>query len=221
MFSPDQSLSDLALTHPPASRVFRQHRLDFCCGGHRSLRDACEQRGLDVSAILEELGREHGRHFARDVRTMPLAELIDYILLHFHQAHRVELADLSELARKVERVHAGKPGVPAGLTSHLEQMANDLEAHMLKEEGVLFPAILRGARRQLAMPIEVMTSEHVEHGEALQRMRELAFDFVAPEHACTSWRALYLRCAELEAELMQHVHTENYVLFPRVLAGEL
>lgn len=221
MFSPDQSLSDLALAHPPASRVFRQHRLDFCCGGHRSLRDACEQRGIDVTRVLEELSREDGRLFARDVRTIPLPELVDYIVTHFHQAHRVELADLIELARKVERVHAHKPGVPAGLASHLEQMTENLEAHMFKEEQILFPSILRGARQALAMPIEVMSSEHGEHGEALGRMRQLAFDFVAPEHACTSWRALYLRCAELEAELMQHVQIENYVLFPRVLGGEL
>ncbi|HET7543795.1 MAG TPA: iron-sulfur cluster repair protein YtfE [Polyangiaceae bacterium] len=220
MFSPDQSLSDLALAHPPASRVFRLHRLDFCCGGQQSLRDACEARGLDVNRVLDELNQEPEQRLARDVRTIPLPELVDYIIVHFHQAHRVELADLTLLARKVERVHAQKPEVPVGLASHLEQMADNLEQHMLKEEAVLFPAIVRGARRALAVPIEVMTCEHVEHGNALERMRRLAFDFVAPEHACTSWRALYLRCAELENELMSHVHLENSVLFPRVLAGE-
>lgn len=219
MFNPDQSLADLALAHPAASRVFRQYKLDFCCGGHRSVREACAARGIDATVVLGAL-EEDARAVGPDVRALSLAELTAYIVTRFHEAHRAEFPDLIELARKVERVHAGKPGVPAGLAHHLSEMACDLEEHMLKEEAVVFPAIVRGARGNLAMAIGVLTQEHAEHGEALARLRALANDFVPPAHACTSWRALYLRCAELEAELMRHVHLENYVLFPRVSKGE-
>jgi len=59
----------------------------------------------------------------------------------------------------------------------------------------------------------------VEHGEKLATFRALANDFVPPEGACTSWRALLLRCEQLEADLMAHVHLANHVLFPRALAA--
>ena len=80
-------------------------------------------------------------------------------------------------------------------------------------------ADLRGARSSLALPIRVMEAEHDEHGQGLRRLRELAGDFVPPVVACTSWKALFLRCEQLEADLMAHVQIENHVLFPRVLEG--
>lgn len=54
------SLGALASAHPAAARVFLRHRLDFCCGGQRSLADACRTAGLDPGAILDELAREAG-----------------------------------------------------------------------------------------------------------------------------------------------------------------
>ena len=62
-----------------------------------------------------------------------------------------------------------------------------------------------------------LLAEHVDHGENLARMRALAGDLVPPPEACTTWRALYLGLGNLERELMEHIHLENNVLFPRVL----
>lgn len=219
MLHVDQSLSDLALARPAASRVFRQLHLDFCCGGGRSLREACAERELDAASILDQIAAADAGVAGRDLRGLPLPELIEHLLVTFHEAHRRELPDLIELAEKVERVHAEKPEVPVGLAAHLIAMRGALEDHMRKEEEVLFPAILRGARAALALPIRVMEAEHDEHGRGLRRLRELAGDFVPPVVACTSWKALLLRCEQLEADLMAHVQVENHVLFPRVLSG--
>lgn len=218
MFNSDQSLAELALALPAASRIFRTHRLDFCCDGSRSLQQACAERGLDVASVLHQLNAAP-RTAGLNTSDLALAELIDYVLAQFHEAHRAELPDLIALATKVERVHAGTPDAPLGLAAHLQEMARALEEHMQKEEAVLFPAILRGAGPGLTRPIAVMEAEHDEHGRSLERLRELAHDFVAPAHACTSWRALYLRAEQLEADLMAHVHLENHVLFPRGLRG--
>lgn len=216
MFTPTQSLADLALAVPSASRVFRKHRLDFCCGGKKSIAEACRDKGLDAESILQEIAAE-AIEADTDYATRPLGEVIDHILVKYHDAHRREIPDLVELARKVERVHADKRDVPKGLAIHLATMQMAMEDHMLKEERVLFPAIRRGLGAQLAGPVHQMESEHVEHGASLATLRDLAHDFVPPEGACTSWRALYLRCEQLEADLMAHVHLENHVLFPRAL----
>ena len=90
---------------------------------------------------------------------------------------------------------------------------------MQKEEQVLFPMILSGRGAMAAMPVSVMEEEHRDHGKNLERTRALTNDFIAPESACNTWRALYLGLAELERDLMEHIHLENNVLFPRALQG--
>lgn len=220
MYDTNQSLADLALAVPAASRVFRQYRLDFCCGGKRSIADACAERGLDARAVVAEIETYQNQALDVDWRGAPLPKLVNHILVNFHDAHRRELTDLVELARKVERVHAGKPSVPAGLAEHLRSMSDALELHMQKEEQILFPAIVTGRGVQMRGPVTVMEREHDEHALKLERLRELTNDFTPPDEACTSWRALFLRCEQLEADVMAHVHLENHVLFPRALRGD-
>jgi regulator of cell morphogenesis and NO signaling len=96
-------------------------------------------------------------------------------------------------------------------------MRDELESHMQKEEHVLFPLILAGRGALAAAPIRVMEREHEDHGRNLERLRELAHDFAPPLDACGTWRALYLGLEELEREIMEHIHLENHVLFPRAL----
>ena len=68
------------------------------------------------------------------------------------------------------------------------------------------------------MPIQCMEQEHDDAGADLRRTRAMVTDFVPPSSACTTWRALYVGLAEFERELMEHVHLENHVLFPRILS---
>ena len=211
------SLGELARENPSATRVFLRHRLDFCCGGKQSLAEACAKANLDVAAIVDELEHEARRGDdppSWDAR--PLAELADHIEAHYHTALRRDLPSLIEAAHKVERVHATKPAVPAGLASVLEAFLEEMQQHMAKEERVLFPMIRRGARGEAVyMPVRVMETEHDTHAERLRSIRALTGDLRLPPHACATWTALYRGLETVEAELMQHIHLENNVLFAR------
>lgn len=216
--TPLSTLADLATSRAGASRVFHRHGLDFCCHGQITLESACAAEHLDVGALIGELHGEEARdNDFTDWDGAALDDLIEHLLAHFHTPHREELARLGEAARKVERVHADKASCPRGLSAHLEHMAEELEEHMQKEEQVLFPMIRAGRGRSAAMPVHVLEAEHLDHARNLQRMRELAGDFVAPAEACGTWRALLLGLEALERDLMQHIHLENNVLFPRAL----
>jgi regulator of cell morphogenesis and NO signaling len=216
--SPQTTLASLAATRAGASRVFQRHGLDFCCNGRIALADACAAAELDVDAMLDELRREAADQPAPERwDDAPLDAVIDHILTRYHEPHRAELPRLVEMARKVERVHGDKPSCPHGLATHVERMLFEMESHMQKEEQILFPMIRAGRGRMALMPVQVMEQEHRDHGENLALMRKLASDFVAPEEACNTWRALYLGLAELESELMAHISLENHVLFPRAL----
>lgn len=211
------SLGDLARANPSATRVFLRHRLDFCCGGRRTLAEACKSAGLDPAAILEELeaaARRGDREPGWEERSQ--AELADFIERHYHAALRRDLPPLIEAARKVERVHAQKPGVPAGLAEVLTGFFEEMQAHMAKEEKILFPMLRRGARGEAVyMPVRVMESEHDAHRDQLATIRELTDDLRLPPHACATWTALYHGLETMEAELMQHIHLENNILFSR------
>lgn len=211
------SLGDLARANPSATRVFLRHRLDFCCGGRRTLAEACKSAGLDPAAILEELeaaANRGDREPGWEDRSQ--AELADFIERHYHAALRRDLPPLIEAARKVERVHAQKPGVPAGLAEVLTGFFEEMQAHMAKEEKILFPMLRRGARGEAVyMPVRVMESEHDAHRDQLATIRELTDDLRLPPHACATWTALYHGLETMEAELMQHIHLENNILFSR------
>jgi regulator of cell morphogenesis and NO signaling len=96
-------------------------------------------------------------------------------------------------------------------------MHEEVLEHLAKEERILFPMIADGFGTRVGGPVRVLQNEHDEHGMNLTRVRALTNDFTPPPAACATWQALYLRLATLEAELMDHIHLENNVLFPRAL----
>ena len=222
---PASTLADLAVTYPQASRVFRRHGLDYCCHGRRPVSAACEERGLDPAALLGEIVAE-SRDGAGGIRwaERPLPAVVDRIVAYYHARLRGELPLLVQMARKVEAVHAEKASVPRGLATHLDELTRELLEHLEKEEQGLFPAIAPGPGggplARVAPIVTALEREHEDVALALRRTRELTADLVPPAEACTTWRALYLRLDELEAELMEHVHLENNVLFPRALCAE-
>jgi regulator of cell morphogenesis and NO signaling len=219
MMDPNETLGQLATAHPAATAVFLRHRLDFCCGGGQKLGDACRAAGLDPAAVIAEIAAEDCRGEPPRWDTRPLPELIDYIVTRYHKPLRNDLSALVDAARKVERVHAAKPSCPHGLAAHLERLEAEVRQHLEKEEQVLFPALRLGSRGQrVHMPIRMMMQEHEDHGSNLQLTRHLTANFTAPPEACATWRGLYKGLETLEVELMEHIHLENNVLFPRALS---
>lgn len=221
MINTNETLGRLATTHPAATHVFLRHRLDFCCGGGQKLADACKKAGLDPNVIATEITNE-GKVRPQDRwDTKPLAELIDFIVERYHEPLRRDLPTLIAAAQRVERVHGRKASCPFGLASCLLEMSAEIMQHLAKEEHALFPAILAsGGGGHLQMPVRVLMQEHDDHGASLERIRTLATDFAPPEEACATWRALYSGLEKLEAELMEHIHLENNVLFPRALSSQ-
>lgn len=212
MLLEDTLVKDLALSRPGATAVFRRHRIDFCCNGAVPLREAAAKRGLDAAALAQELVAATSP--PQEAAPKQPSALIAYILENFHDVHRRELEELIRLARRVEAVHKEHPACPHGLGAFLEETAEELEAHMQKEEAVLFPMLGRGLGAMAGMPMQCMRLEHTEHGQRLEELARLTSDFTPPQGACTSWRALYAGCAKLDGDLREHIHLENNLLFP-------
>ena len=216
----DQPLGELALTIPRASALFRQYDMDYCCGGKQTLARAASRKALDVAVIEAELAKLAEQPLSRDWRAAPLAEIIDHIIVRYHDRHREQLPELILQATKVERVHADKPNVPKGLTKYLTMLHQELSSHMMKEEQILFPMIQQGMGAQAGGPISVMESEHDEAGELLEVIKHITHNVTPPPEACTTWKAMYNGINEMIDDLMEHISLENNVLFPRALGGK-
>lgn len=148
--------------------------------------------------------------------TLPsdLASLTDHIETRFHATHRQQLPHLIALARKVESTHAASPDVPSGLADLLTGLSHEMEAHMAKEEQILFPAIRRGGMPGIEHPIRAMRAEHDDHAADLNRIGALTGDLSLAEGACGTWTRLYADLGLFIADLAEHIRLENEVLFP-------
>jgi regulator of cell morphogenesis and NO signaling len=219
MMNTNRTLGELVKEAPAAAKVLHQHGLDFCCGGGQSFEAACAAEGLKPGEVLREIEALESDS-ETDVRwdRQPLGDLIQHILKTYHEPLKVEVPRLVDLAAKVEAVHADKPDCPTGLSKLLADIQLAVESHLAKEEQILFPLIVAGRGWTAHMPVQVMLHEHEDHGRNLRRIRELTHDFRLPKDACESWKELYRALAELEVELMNHIHLENNILFPRALA---
>lgn len=211
-----QTLSEIAAALPGATAVFRRRKLDFCCGGGATLAAAAAAKNLPVDEIAAELADVAALGLPPEL-PQDVPELIGLILARYHAAHRRALPELIRLARRVEAVHAGHPAVPAGLAELLGRISLDLEAHMQKEETTLFPLMRNGGHPMIAQPIRMMLAEHEDHGAHLRALEAMTQGYCAPEGACTTWRALYAGARTFGEDLVDHIHAENNVLFPRFL----
>ncbi|MVW75014.1 iron-sulfur cluster repair protein YtfE [Pseudomonas xionganensis] len=218
----DHTLGNLASRIPGATRVFHTFHLDFCCGGQKTLRQASLERGLDAQQVEEQLlSLNPDEHPEQDWRSASDDQLIEHLLERYHDVHRQQLPELIRLAARVEQVHGARENCPRGLTDLLLGMLQELENHMQKEEQILFPMIRQGQNPMLGGPISVMRFEHDQHGDALEKVILLTNDMQPPANACNTWRALYRGLDELRRDLMQHIHLENNLLFPRALGEEM
>lgn len=235
-FDAQRTVRELALETPDATRVFERLKIDYCCGGSRTLAEACAAAGVELNVALAQLGREieSARGGAsQDFAAMPLRELINYIVKKHHTFTTGEMARITALASKVCGKHGENHPELIEVGSLFARLCDDLRPHMFKEERILFPyvAALEAAAdgRGLAPfapfgtvnnPVRMMMSEHDAAGDILRALRAASGDYAAPEDACTSYRTLYSALEGFEADLHQHIHLENNVLFPRAVALE-
>ena len=221
----DRTVGELVAERPGRSRVFQNFSIDFCCQGGRTVREACERKGVSPETVAEQLEAELTEESKAmdNPATLPTADLVEYIISNHHGFTWKELPRLHAMAARVAQVHGGHTPSLLEVFDVFLQLEQEMVAHMRKEEEVLFPAIVamtgeEGVRMPLDEPIACMMHEHDSSGEAVARLRELTNGFEPPPEACNTYRALFAGLRDLEEDLHRHIHLENAVLFPAARA---
>lgn len=229
-----ETIGQIAAKDIRKAEVFKKYGIDFCCGGKKSLKQACEEKGLPLGAVQEELENVRERSQASENFDRWNADfLADYIYNKHHQYYYDEAPVIHELAIKVANHHGERFPELQSVYQLYVSLVQELNAHFAKEEKVLFPfikALCRvkqgGSSEELkgqfsvAGPIGMMESEHEVAGDLLEELRDVTHDYTAPAGACNSFQFLYKKLEELDADLHQHIHLENNILFPKALALE-
>jgi regulator of cell morphogenesis and NO signaling len=235
----EKTVRELALEHAGATRVFEKLGIDYCCGGKRSLEEACRAANLNIGEVLASVEQSSQPVMATQTdkdqnwHAVPLTALIAHIQNTHHKYTREEIARLGPLFEKVCSVHGSKHRELFEVYDSFKGLAQELGTHMMKEDMVLFPYTVRmeAARAEnrsflpapfgsVQNPVSMMEHEHDSAGNALRAMKQASNGYSAPADSCISYQTLYRVLAEFEADLHQHIHLENNILFPRAVAME-
>lgn len=229
----EASVGELVAKDYRTADVFKKFGIDFCCGGKKSLKSTCKQKGLLLADVESALAQIESLQEHHDYNAWDLDFLIDYIINVHHKYVLDSIPPLTEYSVKVARVHGNAHPEVLGIRNHFQNVANDLLSHMEKEEQVLFPyihqmAIAKRDKKELAMPpfgtinnpIRMMELEHETAGDAFHKIKELSSNFNPPENACMTFKVLYSKLEEFERNLHEHIHLENNILFPKAILLE-
>ena len=226
-------VGELVMARPETMRYFERLGIDYCCGGHRSLGEACELAKQDSAKVLADLATLEpptaGVPSLKDWTSAPLADLIAHIIPTHHDYLREEMPRLELLLEKVLRAHGERHPELARVGELYRAIVADLMPHMMKEEQILFPFICQLEQGQtgsscfgtVQSPIRVMEMEHEAVGVLLTELRDLTGAYTTPADGCATFRALYDGLEVLEQDLHLHIYLENQILHPRATAMEV
>lgn len=227
-----ETIGDIVATNYQAAAVFEQFGIDFCCGGRRSVADACRSAAVDPAVVVRALQAiaPTGDAGPSDAASWPLDRLVTHIVETHHAYVKSSLPLIAGYLAKLQAVHGQRHPELAHIAEVFDGIGRDLLQHMMKEEYVLFPYL-----RELAVPggtppaspfgtvenpIRMMEREHQEAGDELRLLRELTDGYTPPADGCTTYGVCFAELERFERDLHRHVHLENNVLFPRAVAAE-
>lgn len=231
-----ETIGEIAAKDLRKAEVFKKYGIDFCCGGKKTLKQVCQDKGVNLAVVEADLAKAEqssitttGHEFNRWQPDF----LADYIYNQHHiYYYEVQPVIADVLAKVIARHGALHPELLA-LESQYKVLVNELDTHFMKEEKVVFPFIKAlvkakvsgdfealNSQPSLTEPIQMMQAEHEAAGVILENIRHLTNNYTVPSGACNSYQFLYKKLFELDEDLQQHIHLENNILFPKALKLE-
>jgi regulator of cell morphogenesis and NO signaling len=228
-FNSNQKIGEIVTQFPNAADIFKEYKIDFCCGGDRILATAIKEQDINETELLDRINNSYEKLrnniYSKDRNWVeaPLDELVEHIV-NVHHAYLYEnLPKISELTTKILRVHGENHRELSRVHKLFHTVKMELEAHLIEEETIQYPAInayLRSnSKADLDKAINIINQlqdEHVGAGNILKELREITNDYEIPADVCTTYRLTYSKLEEMEGDIFQHIHLESNILFPRL-----
>jgi regulator of cell morphogenesis and NO signaling len=229
-----KTVADYVTENIKNAHLFKKHGIDFCCGGGISLAEASAKANVSLEILERELQETDAVISpGYDYKNWKLDFLTDHIINVHHHYVEANIPLLIQYAAKVAKVHGNQRKELLEIQQLFTQVAQELSAHLKKEELILFPFIKKLVKAQeedtpvpqpefgkIDTPIKMMETEHDEAGAIFKEISNLSDDYTCPDWACNTYRAFYAKLEEFENDLHHHIHLENNILFPRAIELE-
>lgn len=228
------TLGEIAAKDLRKAEVFKKYGLDFCCGGKKTVKEACAEKGIDVALVEKDL-QESDKIQSSSQRPLPFNDwsldfLADYIVNTHHSYVKKVMPDLKAYAAKVAKVHGDHHPELYKINELVQETMDEMAEHTIKEESVMFPYIKRlvvenGSASSdqwdtFQQPVKLLIEEHELVGANMEKIRELSSNYTVPEDGCASYSFLFKSLNEFEEDLHIHIHLENNILFPKAIKRE-
>ena len=215
--------------------VFSEYGIDFCCGGDKTLTEACKEKSIPVLELQKKLNEVIQTPKGSDVdfNSWDLDLLVDYIEKTYHRYIKEKTPIILQYLEKIQEVHGENHPELSEIFDLFSHSAMDLGMHLQKEERILFPMIRQLAESEnsagnrepghcgtIQNPIAVMKEEHTTEGDRFRKISELSGGYTTPPDGCNTYRAAYALLDEFEQNLHKHIHLENNILFPKSIELE-
>ena len=220
------SIGEIVAIDFRTASVFKNNRIDFCCGGKKSLEETCLELGIDQAKVEHELSElaatppGPGQNFS----SWKLDFLCDYIQNTHHTYVLNTLPDLCIYTAKIAAVHGEPHPELIEVASLFAKINKELLQHLKNEEEVLFPAIKsvlankdHESKATIISEITRMTGEHEFAGGAMDTINQLTNHYKLPEDSCGTYQVTFKLLEQFEDDLHIHVHLENNILYPGAL----
>jgi iron-sulfur cluster repair di-iron protein len=229
-FNSNQKIGEIVNKFPNSADIFKEYKIDFCCGGDRPLITAINEQGVNEAEILEKINASYEKlqhnlyENNRNWVEAPFDELVDHIVNVHHGYLYENLPKISELTTKILRVHGGHHPELSKVHKLFHTVKMELEAHLIEEETIQYPAIKEYLRSNSEVDLDKainiinqLQDEHIGAGDILKELRSVTNDFKAPSDGCSTYKLTYAKLEEMESDIFQHIHLESNILFPRLL----
>ena len=221
-----QTIGEIVANDFRTASVFKKAGIDFCCGGNKSITDACREKGTDESVILQQLETISQMTVAgaQNYNECELDFLCDYIVNTHHKFVLKNLPELIFYTQKIADVHGNHHPELHEVSSLFSKINDELLQHLKNEEEILFQAI-KQAHDNLTTPLKNtiiaeitrMKDEHEFAGGAMDRINILTQNYLIPDDACNTYRVTLKLLEQFEDDLHIHVHLENNILYKKAL----
>jgi len=228
----ENTLSQIVTQNLKAAEILESHNIDFCCGGDKTLGEACNEENITVDSVKKELEEaiEGTDSESIMIKNMNSSELSEYIVKRHHSYVRESIPQLTKYLEKICEVHGKNHPELFKVKEQFNKAAEALKEHMNNEEQVLFPVIheMVKARKEntqinapcfgiLENPINQMKEEHLNEGERFDNLAEITDNFKVPEDGCNTYALTYNQLNEFVSDLHKHIHLENNIIFPEAI----
>ena len=219
-----KSVGEIASENPEKIGVFKKYGVDFCCGGSKTLKDVCEESGIDQLLIADELNNpltaaganDDNYSLSKKANDWNVDFLIDYIVNIHHTFLRVHIPEAEGYVEKIANVHGNKHPELLKIRELFTKMSQAMILHLDKEEEGLLTDIKAGKTENIKKEIEDALYYHEYVGHILKEMLFLSSDYSVPQDACASYKHAYELLKNISDDIMIHVHMENNILFKKI-----